>query len=226
MKRISTKAIILRRINYEEADRIITAITPDHGKVSLYAKGVRKSGSKLAGGLELFSVSDIVLIEGKGTLKTIISARLDRHFGHVTEDISVTMLAYEFLKLIDDHTQEQCEQDFFLLLERGLSALHARQPKDLVELWFLAQLLRASGRAVNVEAQVSGEPFKEDVNYMFDHDAMGFSVHKNGQYGPQSIKFLRLMFKVQTPVNVLKVQDAEALTKQLLPLLRASIQSG
>ena len=48
-----TEAIILRRTNYGEADRVISLITPDRGKISGIAKGVRKPKSKLAGGLEL-----------------------------------------------------------------------------------------------------------------------------------------------------------------------------
>ena len=59
MNRISTRSIILTRINYAEADRIITFLTPSNGKVRAIAKGVRKAKSKLAGGIELFSISDI-----------------------------------------------------------------------------------------------------------------------------------------------------------------------
>ena len=56
MQTLRTEAIILRRTNYGEADRILNMLTPQHGKVSAIAKGVRKAKSKLAGGLELFAV--------------------------------------------------------------------------------------------------------------------------------------------------------------------------
>ena len=45
-----TVAIILKRINYGEADEYVNFVTPDYGKLRLMAKGVRKSKSKLAGG--------------------------------------------------------------------------------------------------------------------------------------------------------------------------------
>lgn len=45
-----TDAIILTRTDYGEADRIITLLTPGHGKLRLIAKGVRRIRSKLAGG--------------------------------------------------------------------------------------------------------------------------------------------------------------------------------
>jgi len=53
MKITKTKAIVLRRTNYGEADRIIQFITPV-GKISAIAKGVRREKSRLAGGIELF----------------------------------------------------------------------------------------------------------------------------------------------------------------------------
>jgi DNA repair protein RecO (recombination protein O) len=69
MRQISTEGIILKRINFSEADRILTVLTSNNGQVSMLAKGVRKSKSKLAGGLEIFSVSEINYIDGKSDLK-------------------------------------------------------------------------------------------------------------------------------------------------------------
>ena len=59
MKSETTEAIVLRRTNYGEADRIIQFSTP-LGHRSAMARGVRKSRSKLAGGVELLSLSQVV----------------------------------------------------------------------------------------------------------------------------------------------------------------------
>ena len=67
MKAHRTRAIVLRRTNYGEADRILQLLTPD-GKKSVMARGVRREKSRLAGGIELFAVSDVVIGEGKGEL--------------------------------------------------------------------------------------------------------------------------------------------------------------
>ena len=75
MQTLRTEAIILRRTNYGEADRILNVLTPEHGKVSAIAKGVRKAKSKLAGGLELFAVSDITILKGKSDMGTFEAAR-------------------------------------------------------------------------------------------------------------------------------------------------------
>ena len=60
---IRTKAIVLRRTNYGEADRILNFLT-EQGVIAAIAKGVRKEKSKLAGAVELFTVSDITHHKG------------------------------------------------------------------------------------------------------------------------------------------------------------------
>jgi len=220
MNNSTTQAIILKRINFGEADRILTAITPDYGKVSILAKGVRRSKSKLAGGLELFSVTDIGFINGKSNLKTVTSTRLVKHFRKIVENINLTMIAYEFLKLIDTNTQESCDGEYFTVLENGLQSLeeHHENP-DVVFVWFADSMLRLMGSNINVESQVDSTKFDEDKMYHFDFDNMGFFEHPAGQYTPKHIKYLRLLSKVSKPENLIQISGSSALAKDLRPLL-------
>ena len=71
MKRYTDQAIVLKRVDYAEADRIVQVITRENGKRSLMARGVRRAKSKLAGGIELFSVSSITAIVGKGDIEWV-----------------------------------------------------------------------------------------------------------------------------------------------------------
>ena len=57
MKTSRSRAIVLRRTNFGEADRIVDLLTPS-GRVSVMARGVRREKSKLAGGIELFALCD------------------------------------------------------------------------------------------------------------------------------------------------------------------------
>ena len=50
MADIKTEAIVLKRVNYNECDRIVTFLTPD-GRVSGIANGARREKTKLAGGI-------------------------------------------------------------------------------------------------------------------------------------------------------------------------------
>jgi len=56
-----TEAIVLKRVNVGEADKILTLYTPNPGKLSAIAKGVRRPKSKLGGHLELLTHSSLML---------------------------------------------------------------------------------------------------------------------------------------------------------------------
>jgi DNA repair protein RecO (recombination protein O) len=62
----STPAIVLRAVNYGEADRIVTLFGRDTGRISALARGARKSQRRFAGGLGLCAVGVASLRERAG----------------------------------------------------------------------------------------------------------------------------------------------------------------
>ena len=123
MNQIQTTGIILSRTDYGEADRIITVLTPNQGKLRLMAKGVRKSNSKLAGGIELFSVSQLSYIKGRGEISTLVSTRLVKHYGNIVKNIDRVQLGYSIIKMLNKTTEDQPEEAYFELLQKGFEAL-------------------------------------------------------------------------------------------------------
>ena len=71
---LKTEAVVLRGIKYGEADRILHLYTPDRGRVSAIAKGVRRAKSRFGGRLEPFFRLNLVLYQGKSDLLTVTSA--------------------------------------------------------------------------------------------------------------------------------------------------------
>ena len=71
---LKTEAIVLRSIRYGEADRILHLFTPERGRLSAIAKGVRRSKSRFGGRLEPFFRLELVLYEGRSELLTVTSA--------------------------------------------------------------------------------------------------------------------------------------------------------
>ena len=69
------EGIVLRRVNYGEADRILTVLTRGHGKVGVIARGVRKAGSRMAAQTDLFERSRMQLAEGRGELLVLTQAQ-------------------------------------------------------------------------------------------------------------------------------------------------------
>lgn len=220
MKQLTTKAIILSRTDFGEADRIITLLTPEAGKLRLMAKGVRKIKSRLAGGIELFSISDVTYMQGKGDIGTLISARLDKHFGTIVQDIDRVQLGYDLIKLLNKITEDSPESAYFDLLSQSFAALDdATIPVDLVRVWFEAGLIKLGGHEPDLFSDTDGNKLDQTKAYTFSFEDMAFALHPSGNFGADQIKFLRLVFQGHQPKALMQVQGTAALTAELKPLL-------
>lgn len=220
MKQLNAKGVVLTRTEYGEADRIITFLTPDQGKVRVMAKGVRRQKSKLAGGIELFSISDITYVVGRGDLHTLTSTRLEQHFGNIVKNIDRTMLGYEMLKIINRVLEDEGGQEYYELLISALNSLNTlTAPKDLAESWFLLQLMRILGHLPNLTHDVKGGDLPIDGNFQFSIDDMAFFVHPSGPFNQNHIKLLRLL-AYNPPENLLQITNLSSFLADLIPLVR------
>ena len=212
---------MLRRTSFQEADRILTILTPDHGKVRALAKGVRKSKSKLAGAIELFGVSEIGFIRGRGELVTLTSARLLTNYGNIVQDINRTMLGYELIKLLNKVTEDEPGEEYFDLLIETFAALNEPNINiDLINLWFRTQLLRIAGHTPNLRSDVAGNKLIQDGSYLFSYDDMAFLQKPQSPFGASHIKFLRLVFSGNTPRKLQQVTGVEVLIHPCLTLIQ------
>ena len=71
---LKTEAVVLRSIRYGEADRILHLYTPERGRLSAIAKGVRRAKSRFGGRLEPCFRLHMVLHEGRSELLTVTAA--------------------------------------------------------------------------------------------------------------------------------------------------------
>ncbi len=219
MNQIVTKGIVLTRTDYGEADRIITMLTPDHGKVRVIAKGVRRVKSKLAGGIELFSVSNITYIPGRKEIGTLVSTRLLRHFGNIVKDIDRTMLGYDLLKRLNKATEDDVDDDYFALLTEGLLALDGALHPRVIEMWFDAQLLRLSGHQPNLITDSKQRKLQASDQYGFDFETMTFFARDGGEFTTDHIKLLRLVFELPSPHRLQTITAIDTLTSKVAPLI-------
>lgn len=208
MKQFNTEAIVLSRIDYGEADRIISVLTPNSGKIRLMARGVRKVKSKLAGGIELFSISELSYITGRGEMGTLISSRLKKHFGGIIQDINRVQLGYELIKMLNRATEEHTEPAYFDLLANTLKALEdINIDLELIRCWFEAQILKIAGHTPNLTNDTIGKKLDSKNRYNLNIDAMTFTEHKDGHFNADQIKVLRLLFSSQNPESINLIND-------------------
>jgi DNA repair protein RecO (recombination protein O) len=140
-----TEAIVLRRMNLGEADRLLTLFSPDHGKLRVVAKGVRRPGSRKAGHLEPFTRVDVLLARGR-ELDIITQADSLDLFTGVHEDLERLGQAAYMVELLDRFTVEEGEsRALYALLAEALGMLAAGSPPDPLVRYFELRLLDLVG---------------------------------------------------------------------------------
>lgn len=219
-----TRGIVLNRLNFAEADRIIVLLTPDHGKIRVLARGVRKIKSKLAGGIELFSQSNITFIKGRGEIGTLVSSRLIKNYGQIVKDLDRTNLGYEFLKYVERITEDGAGEEYYQPLILAFGALNEDQSINLIELWFIMQLLKISGHRPNLETDSIKKKLNSEHKYTFDLDAMTFTSSLGAPYSANHIKLLRLAAQTSNPDKLNQIQKAEKPINESLQLAKSMLK--
>jgi DNA repair protein RecO (recombination protein O) len=96
----ASEAIVLRRTDFGEADRILTLFTPAYGKVRAIAKGARRTTSRLAGHLEPFTRTQLLLATGR-ELDIITQAEARERLDALRDDLWHATGAWYVAELVD-----------------------------------------------------------------------------------------------------------------------------
>jgi DNA repair protein RecO (recombination protein O) len=139
-----TEAVIIRRSDFGEADRLLTLLTPQ-GKRRVVAKGARKTTSRLAGHIELFTHTSLLLAVGRN-LDIVTQSMILHSFDTLRGDLRRIGAAYYAAELIDRLTEEEDEnRPAFELLVATLAALDISRNVDLALRFYELHLLGYSG---------------------------------------------------------------------------------
>lgn len=142
-------AIVLRTQKLGEADRIITLLTRNHGKVRAVARGVRKTTSRFGSRLEPATVVDIQLYPGRN-LDTVTQVEILAPYG---DTISHDYPAFTATAAMLETADRLCEDRDrvvaqFNLLAGALAAMAQMQiPSDLVMDAYLIRAVATAGWA-------------------------------------------------------------------------------
>ncbi len=105
-RNFTDQAIIFKRFNYKEADRIITVFFKNYGKMNIVAKGVRKTTSKKGPHLEPFVHSKLHLVRTK-FIPLVTQAETIRSFSSLREELSTMSLTFQVGEILDKLLPEQ-----------------------------------------------------------------------------------------------------------------------
>jgi DNA repair protein RecO (recombination protein O) len=163
-------AIVLRRTELGEMDRLLTLFTLEHGRRRVVAKGARRPGSRIAGHLEPFTATRLLIARTRG-LDIISQAETVNPFSHLRVGERAIATSGYFCELVDRLAPEdQPNESVYELLYASLGLLNdgrdARLVRHVFELGLVSQLgyrpdlqtCISCGRAVEpVENGLSGE---------------------------------------------------------------------
>ncbi len=162
-----TNALVLRSVEYREADCILTLFTQEMGKITASARGCRRKASPLAAGCQLLCWSEMELGERSGRW-TVRSAATQREFHGVRLDLEKFALACYFSELTQLLALEG--EPFPELLSLLLNCLHALdrmdRPPDQVKAVFELRSMCLAGFEPMLEGcSICGEEVPEKLRF-------------------------------------------------------------
>lgn len=175
---LKVEAIVLRYINWGEADRLIWIFSKEYGKLRAVAKGVRKARSRKAGHLEPFTRVSLLLARGKEIPLVTQVETLDAYLP-IREDLLRITCGLYLVELLDRFTYEEgANIPIYTLLADSLTRLSQAVDQDLVARYYEIRLLDYLGfRPQLFKCAQCGAEIKPENQY--------FSALQGGALCPQ-----------------------------------------
>ena len=155
MTQFRDRGVVLRTIRLGEADRIVTLMTEQHGKVRAVAKGVRRTTSKFGSRLEPLSHVALLGWQGRGDLDTINQVEVLDTFRAVREDLDRVAAGLSMLEVVDQISQERLANPRLYTMLVGAVGALAEHHSPMVAPAFFLKVLALEGSAPVLDECVS-----------------------------------------------------------------------
>ncbi|AGB41790.1 DNA repair protein RecO [Halobacteroides halobius DSM 5150] len=229
MSLFDTDAIVLRHYELGEADKIIVLFSRNKGKIRVVAKGVRKTKSSLAAGLEPFTYNHILVYQGKSDLGNLSQCDIKDSFSSLKDDILKMTAASYLAELVNELTVDhQPHQDIFDLLLLTLKLLDQLDEIDLLLRTFELKLLNLLGYQPYITACIKcGREVDQSVK--FNLIAGGLTCDKCAsnqdlRVSLGTVKFIEQLIKLDYR-RLLRLKLPEYANKQLTNIIPAYIET-
>lgn len=117
-------ALVLRRVDYGEADRIVTFYTRELGKVAAFARSARKSQKRFGGALEPFDRLRLAARDRRGDMLSLAGSEVDCARSAISADLDLIARASYVTELVTEATRErEPHVELFDLLDGGFDVL-------------------------------------------------------------------------------------------------------
>jgi DNA repair protein RecO (recombination protein O) len=142
---LRVEGVVLKHMEWGEADRLLTIFTRELGKVQAIAKGIRKPRSRKAGHLEPFTRAAMVLARGRD-LYILTQAEAMETYAILKNDLVNLSYGFYVIELLTSFTYEEGEnRNLYRLLVNTLIRLNRGDDPKLVVHFFETRLLDIAG---------------------------------------------------------------------------------
>ncbi len=179
-----TPAIILKRFDLGEADRLLTVLTPRHGKLEVVAKGARKLTSTKTGHVELFTRADMLIHRGRD-LGIVVQAEMIAPFLPLRDDLTLGAYAGYAAELMDRFTASGDEDthQVFTLLDETLNRLCVESDPRLALRYYELHLLDLVGFRPELNECVIGHEEIQPEDQFFSYAEGGVVCPRDAARG-------------------------------------------
>lgn len=150
---IKTEAIVLREVEYNDADKLLDLLSKDRGLLTVRARNVRRGNSPLKSACQLLTLSEFTLNDYRGKL-SVQEAQPIEQFRQLRDNIELLALGSYFAQATGAVAQEDAPNPELLsLLCNALFALgKLKKPQPLVKAAFELRLACLAGFTPDLSA--------------------------------------------------------------------------
>ena len=192
-----TPAIILKRFDLGEADRLLTVLTPRHGKIEVVAKGARKLTSTKTGHVELFTRADMLIHRGR-ELGIVVQAEMNAPYLPLRDDLTLGAYAGYAAELADRFTTPGDDDTarIFTLLDETFYRLSTDTDPRLALRYYEIQLLDVVGFRPELSECVIGHETIQPEDQFFSYAEGGVVCPRDAARGTSFITLPVLTLKL------------------------------
>ena len=128
---LNTKGLVVRVTPYNDTDALLSVLTPEHGRLTVKARGLRRKNSPLIAPCQLLSFAEFTLFEYRN-MYTINEARAIELFSPLRKDLQKLSLGSYFAQAAETMSQEDLPNPELLSLV--LNCLFALAKLNLPEM--------------------------------------------------------------------------------------------
>jgi len=186
---INLRGIVLTAGQYKEFDKRLVILTADRGRITVFANGARRQGSRLQAATQAFTMGTFTVREGRSAY-SLVAAEIEKPFIELSYDLYDMCYASYMCEFISYYTREgiSTKQELNLLYLGFMALLSNTVPKKFIKTIFEMRLMFLEGYGVHAFSCVKCSDETKKISY--------FDVQSGGAVCEDCKRFAKKPFQI------------------------------